>query len=348
MSSYTTSHGLLLEPVVEAFLHASSPVERDAPGGRRALERAQSGRALLPETDAEWVTVPGGPTGGVPVRIVRPRGTTAVLPVVLCLHGPGWVFSSAVTHDRLVRELAVGADAAVVFPEYTRPPEAAYPVALQQIHTVARRPAGENGPGGLDGTRMAVAGDSAGGTLAAALTLPAKEHGDVRFAHQVLFCPVTDAGCDSASYERFASGYRRAHARQRDQLAGLPPGLVITAEADVVRDEGEAYAAGLRAAGVPVTAVRHLGVVHGFVLLDALRGSQAAASAIALACDTLHSALHDALPKACPRWTPAQAQRAWPRRSTPRRRSRTCTPRPSPWHSSTGCVRRVGSVRSSP
>ncbi|WP_348540964.1 alpha/beta hydrolase [Streptomyces sp. SAI-041] len=254
--------------MVEAFLHASSPVERDAPGGRRALERAQSGRALLPETDAEWVTVPGGPTGGVPVRIVRPRGTTAVLPVVLCLHGPGWVFSSAVTHDdRLVRELAVGADAAVVFPEYTRPPEAAYPVALQQIHTVARRPAGENGPGGLDGTRMAVAGDSAGGTLAAALTLPAKEHGDVRFAHQVLFCPVTDAGCDSASYERFASGYRRAHARRRDQLAGLPPGLVITAEADVVRDEGEAYAAGLRAAGVPVTAVRHLGVVHGFVLL---------------------------------------------------------------------------------
>jgi Esterase/lipase len=172
---------------------------------------------------------------------------------------------------------------------------------------------------------MAVVGDSAGGNLAAAVTLPAKERGDVRFAHQVLPCPVTDAGCDRRSYARFASG-RHLHrdtmrwcleqfardTRTRmlgtvsalcaplDQLAGLPPGLVITAEADVVRDEGEAYAARLRAAGVPVTAVRCLGVIHDFAVLDALRGSQAAGGASSLACDTLHSVLHDALPAALP------------------------------------------------
>ncbi|WP_460063028.1 alpha/beta hydrolase [Streptomyces sp. YKOK-I1] len=325
MPSYTASQGIVLEPVVEAFAQSASPVERDVLGGRRAVERAQSGKVALPETDEEWVTVPGGPTGGVPVRIVRPRGTTAVLPVVLYLHGPGWVFGGAGTHDRLVRELAVGADAAVVFPEYTRSPEARYPVAIEQAYAVARWLAGEDGPRGLDGTRMAVAGDSAGGNLAAALTLLAKERGDVHFACQVLFCPVTDTGCDSGSYDQFASGYHvhrdtmrwcweqyapdaveRAHStvsplRARlDELAGLPPGLVITAEADVVRDEGEAYAARLRAAGVPVTAVRYLGVIHDFVMLDALRGSQAAASAIALAADTLHSALHDALPTASP------------------------------------------------
>jgi len=325
MPSYTALQGLVLEPGVQAFAHTALPIERDVLGGRRAVEREQSGRFVLPETDEEWVTVRGGPTGGVRVRIVRPRGTTAVLPVVLYLHGPGWVFGSAGTHDRLMRELAVGADAAVVFPEYTRSPEARYPVAIEQIHTVARWLAGEDGPRGLDGTRMAVAGDSAGGNLAAALTLLAKERGDVHFVHQVLFCPVTDAGCDSGSYDQFASGYhlhrdtmrwcweqyvpdavKRAHStvsplRARlEELAGLPPGLVITAEADVVRDEGEAYAARLRAAGVRVTAVRYLGVIHDFVVLDALRGCQAAASAIALASDTLHGALHDALPTACP------------------------------------------------
>jgi acetyl esterase/lipase len=133
--------GLVLEELVQAAdreaVFAAYGSERrlgvrkvtDVLGGRRALERAQSGRAVLRETDDERMTVPGGPTGGVPVRIIPPRDTTAVLPVVLYLHGPGWVFGSASMHDWLMRELAVGADTAVVFPEYTRSPEAPHPVA---------------------------------------------------------------------------------------------------------------------------------------------------------------------------------------------------------------------------
>lgn len=118
----------------------------DVLGGRRALERAQSGRAVLRETDDERMTVPGGPTGGVPVRIIPPRDTTAVLPVVLYLHGPGWVFGSASMHDWLMRELAVGADTAVVFPEYTRSPEAPHPVARGPM--VAVWPSWGSPPGG--------------------------------------------------------------------------------------------------------------------------------------------------------------------------------------------------------
>ncbi|MFB7788004.1 alpha/beta hydrolase [Streptomyces vinaceus] len=311
----------VLEDAAQAFADATAkpPFLYEIPvaEGRKAVEDVQSGDGVtLPSVDDEWIVVPGGPTGEVRTRIVRPRGATGVLPVVLYIHGAGWVFGGAHTHDRLVRELAVGANAAVVFPDYDRSPEARYPVAIEQNYAVARWIITEGAARNLDPARIAVAGDSVGGNMSAALTLMAKERGDVRLAAQVLFYPVTDASFDTASYGQFAEGYflRRdamrwfwdqytADEAERGQitasplratieeLTGLPPALVITAEADVLRDEGEAYAARLREAGVPVTALRALGTIHDFVMLDALRDTRAARTAVRLAADTLREAL---------------------------------------------------------
>ncbi|HEX6346524.1 alpha/beta hydrolase [Umezawaea sp.] len=284
--------------------------------GRTTVDEVQSGEVAKPGVDIEDLVVEGGPSGEVKVRIVRPEGVTGVLPVILYIHGAGWVFGNAHTHDRLVRELAVGANAAVVFPEYSLSPEARYPVAIEENYAVARW-IGTHGAGkDLDGTRVAIAGDSVGGNMTAALTLLAKERGDVAFTGQVLFYPVTDAAFDTPSYHEFAEGYfLRRDAMQwfwdqyttdpaqraeitasplratTEQLAGLPAALVITGEADVLRDEGEAYATKLRAAGVPVTAVRYQGIIHDFVMLNALSGTHAARAAIAQAIAFLKAAL---------------------------------------------------------
>lgn len=237
--------------------------------------------------------------------------------MIFYIHGAGWVFGNAHTHDRLVRELAVGAGAAVVFPEYDLSPEVRYPVAIEQNFAVARWVVEEGASRGLDGSRIAVAGDSVGGNMSAALTLMAKERGGVRLVQQVLFYPVTDASFETASYRQFAEGYflRRDGMRwfwdqyttdeaERaqitasplratvEQLKDLPPALIITGEADVLRDEGEAYANKLREAGVPVTAVRFQGIIHDFVMLNALRPTHAADAAITLAVGTLRDALH--------------------------------------------------------
>lgn len=312
----------VLEPAAQAFAEATAepPYLFQLPPeeGRKAVNEVQSGPAELPAVDEEWVTVPGGPTGEVRARIVRPAGSTGALPVIIYIHGAGWVFGNAHTHDRLVRELATGAGAAVVFPEYDLSPEHRYPVAIEQNWTVARWIVTDGAAKGLDATRVAVAGDSVGGNMTAALTIMAKQRGGLTLRSQVLFYPVTDASFDTDSYRQFAEGYflrrdgmqwfwdqyttseaERAEITASplratvEELAGLPPALVITGEADVLRDEGEAYAAKLRAAGVPVTAVRYQGIIHDFVMLNALRGTYAAESAIELAAGTLRRALHE-------------------------------------------------------
>ncbi|MDX2593134.1 MULTISPECIES: alpha/beta hydrolase [Streptomyces] len=313
----------VLEPAAAEFARATAnpPYLFDLPPaeGRKAVDEVQSGDIEKPAVDEEWITVSGGPTGSVRARIVKPAGATGTLPVIFYIHGAGWVFGNAHTHDRLVRELAVGADAAVVFPEYDLSPEARYPVAIEQNYAVARWVVEQGAAKGLDGSRMAVAGDSVGGNMTAALTLMAKERGGPALVQQVLFYPVTDAAFDTPSYHQFATGYflrrdgmqwfwdqyttdeaERARITASplratvEQLADLPPALVITGEADVLRDEGEAYANKLREAGVPVTAVRFQGIIHDFVMLDALRGTHAAQAAITLAVGTLRAALHTA------------------------------------------------------
>ncbi|MFD6426444.1 alpha/beta hydrolase [Streptomyces sp. NPDC060198] len=313
----------VLEPAAAAFAEATANppylFELTPADGRKAVDEVQSGDIEKPAITEEWITVEGGPTGSVRARVVKPAGTTGTLPVILYIHGAGWVFGNAHTHDRLVRELATGAGAAVVFPEYDLSPEHRYPVAIEQNYAVARWVVTEGASKGLDGSRVAVAGDSVGGNMTAALTLMAKERGDVPLVQQVLFYPVTDASFDTASYHQFAEGYflrrdgmqwfwdqyttdpaQRAEITASplrattEQLTGLPPALVVTGEADVLRDEGEAYANKLREAGVAVTAVRYQGIIHDFVMLDALRGTHAAGAAIEQAVRTLRAALHSA------------------------------------------------------
>lgn len=310
-----------LEQAAQEFVDATSqpPFLYQLPPdeGRKAVDSVQDSPIFKPEIDEEWVTVEGGPTGSVRVRIVRPRGATETLPVILYTHGAGWVFGDAHTHDRLVCDLAVGVHAAVVFPEYDRSPDVRYPVANEQSYRVAQWVTTHGGGKQLDPARLAVAGDSVGGNMAIALTLMAKERGDVSFRQQVLFYPVTDAGFDTGSYREFATGYfltregmqwfwdqYTTSAADRaqitasplrattEQLAGLPPAVVITAEADVLRDEGEAFAGKLRAAGVPVTQTRYGGIIHDFVMVNSMHDTQAAKAAVAQAVTALRAALY--------------------------------------------------------
>ncbi|GGJ16380.1 alpha/beta hydrolase [Streptomyces brasiliensis] len=310
---------VVLEPAAQQLADATSKppfvYELSPEEARKTLDDLQAAPIGKLPVDEEWVTVPVD-AGDVRVRIVKPPHALLPLPAVVYLHGGGWVLGNAGTHDRLVRELAVEARAAVVFVEYTRSPEAHYPVALEQGYATARWVARHGADHGIDPARIAVAGDSAGGNMAAALALLAKERGTVDFVHQSLFYPVTDAAMDTGSYTQFATGYfltakamewfwdaylpdvsRRTaitasplHA-SLDQLAGLPPAFVIVDEADVLRDEGEAYAAKLRAAGVPVTAVRYDGVTHDFMMLTPLAATHATRAAVAQAGAMLRAAL---------------------------------------------------------
>jgi acetyl esterase/lipase len=232
------------------------------------------------------------------------------------MHGGGWILGNAGTHDRLLRELAVGANAAVLFVEYDRSPEAQYPVAIEQAYATAQWIVRDGRAEGLDGSRLAVAGDSVSGNMAAALAILAKQRGDVSFLHQSLYYPVTDAAQDTESYREFADGpFLTAKAMawfwdaylpeqdtrteitasplraSMDDLAGLPEAFVIVDENDVLRDEGEAYARKLTAAGVRTTSVRFNGIIHDFLMLNPVRGTAATTGAVEQAIHVLRKAL---------------------------------------------------------
>jgi acetyl esterase len=319
MSVVDTHPPVVLEPASQAFVEATAKppflYELSPAGARAVLDDVQAAPVEKLPVDERWINVPAD-VGDVPVRIVRPAGATGPLPAILYMHGGGWVLGNAGTHDRLVRELAVGAGAAVVFVEYDRSPEAHYPVAIEQGYATARWITHQGADNGLDPDRIAVAGDSVGGNMTAALALMAAERGDVRFVHQSMYYPVTDAAMDTKSYEQFADGYfltaksmawfwdayapdleRRSEPfasplrASDEQLAGLPPALVIVDEADVLRDEGEAYAARLRACGVAVTSVRYDGITHDFMMLNPLSQTRATRAAVAQAIATFRQAL---------------------------------------------------------
>ncbi|MFF4625028.1 alpha/beta hydrolase [Nonomuraea jabiensis] len=309
----------ILEPAAWELAQATSKppflYELGPEGARKVLDDLQAAPIAKPDVDEKWIVVPAG-VGNVRVRIVKPVGSTGTLPVVLYVHGGGWVIGNAGTHDRLVRELAVGAGAAVVFVEYDRSPEARYPVAIEQAYATAQWIVKFGAEEGLDPSRVAVAGDSVGGNMTAALTILAKQRGDVHFVHQSLYYPVTDAGQDTDSYREFADGpYLTAKAMawfwdayttdpaQRAEitasplrasladLEGLPPAFVIVDENDVLRDEGEAYARKLIAAGVPTSSVRYNGTLHDFMMLNPVRATEATSAAMVQAIDVLKTAL---------------------------------------------------------
>ena len=267
--------------------------------------------------EVEPHTIPGGPSGAVSITVVRPTGTNGRLPVVMYFHGGGWILGNFGTHQRLVRELAAGTGAAFVFVNYTRSPEAHYPVSIEEAYAATKWVAERGAELGLDGRRLALAGDSVGGNMTAAVTLLAKERGGPALRYQALFYPVTHAAFDTDTYQQFADGpwltrkamewFWDAYApdverrteptaspllASLEQLKGLPPALVITDEADVLRDEGEAYSRKLRQAGVDVTAIRYEGIIHDFMMLNAVAETNAARAAVAQATQALRAAVH--------------------------------------------------------
>lgn len=313
---------MALCPMTRTFLHelAASdhpPLFTLTPeGARKTLTAMQGFPMTLPPAAVEDHAWPIGPTGITRVRILRPADCSGPLPVVLYFHGTGWVLGDPGTHDRLVREIAGGAEAAVVFVDYDRAPESRYPVAIEQCYAAVLHVTRNADSLDLDAHRIAVMGDGAGGNLVTAIALMAKERGGPPLRCQVLLYPVTDANFETQSYKAYADGhwltksmmkwfwnaYLPTESRRRDrlaaplhatldQLAGLPAALIVTAENDVVRDEGEAYAARLAQAGVSVSAVRVLGTIHDFAMLNALAESAGARTAIALTTTTLRRAL---------------------------------------------------------
>lgn len=313
----------LLEPVTQAFLDTlaqqnpppiSSLTYAEA---RNVLEDAQSGNAAMAPVVVEDHLLPGGHAS---ITVYRPQGPSAPIPAVMYFHGGGWILGSRETHARLLRDLTAATGVAFVFLNYTPSPEMQYPVPLEQAYTATSYIAEHGKSLGLDPRRLAVAGDSVGANMATAVALIAKRRRGPDLCCQALFYPVTDARMDTESYRTFAEGpwltrrsmewFWNAYAPNPadrshpltsplqaplDQLEDLPPALIITAENDVLRDEGEAYARRLISAGVEVTSVRYLGTIHDFMMLNALSKTPATRSAIELAAMTLRRSFGPAI-----------------------------------------------------
>jgi acetyl esterase len=307
-----------IEPKTRTFLRklalekAPDLDQQTVEEARRAMVESQAAQVMKLPVEAEDHVLPVGPSGQVSVRVVRPRAIQGQLPAVMYFHGGGWVLGDKDAYDRLIREIADGAQAAVVFVNFTRSPEARYPVALEECYAATKWLAENGALVNIDRRRIAVMGDSAGANLATVVARLAKERGSPKIASQILFYPTTDANFETNSYRQFGEGYFLTRSAMKwfwnhyapdiavrnepnasplraslEQLKGLPPAVIITAEFDVLRDEGEAYARKLGEAGVPTTAIRYLGTIHAFTVLNAIMETPAPRAAIAQATATL-------------------------------------------------------------
>jgi acetyl esterase/lipase len=248
----------------------------------------------------------------IQLYIIKPQKLQGTPPVILFIHGGVWIAGNFENHKRFVRDLVVGSRAAAVFVEYTPIPDAVYPTQIEENYAAAKWVAAHGGELGVDATRMAVAGNSVGGNMSAALALMAKDRGGPRISFQLLFWPATDASCDTESYRAFETGrflprafmefgwkiyapdaktrkerYAAPLQATVSQLRGLPPTLIQTAENDVLRDEGEAYGRKLAEAGVPVTTTRYVGQIHDFALLNGIRDVPSTQAALRQAIEEL-------------------------------------------------------------
>ena len=349
---------IVLEPsaqgIVDATADTAVPLRARA-RGRAPGARGPAGRA---RSTSSRSTRSGSPcpaaVGDARVRIIKPAGRDRrPCRSIVYMHGGGWILGNAATHDRLVRELAVGAHAALLFVEYPNSPEARYPVAIEQGYATAQWVVREGATKGLDATRMAVAGESVGGNMAAALTLMAKQRGDVTFVQPSMYYPVTDAAMDTASYDEFAEGYyltpqgdgvvlgrlhhRPRRARRDHRLT--QPGHARAARAGCRRpccSSTRPTRCATRARRTPpssgrrrgVTTVRYDGVVHDFMLLNAMRDAHATRAAIEQAVAFLRRALGTDAddrtpPTSWPRRSSAPSSNAMPPRSRAARSSRS-------------------------
>jgi acetyl esterase len=310
-------------------------LHRLEPGARAYMERLiREGGESLPQLSVETarqymrdsqstplehvsVSIETVDAAGVTLTIVRPAQARGLLPAVLYLHGGGWVLGGIETHAGIVREMALRAEAAVVFPHYALSPEARFPVAVEQCYAAARWVQSHGTEYAIDGGRMALAGDSAGGNLAAVIALLMAQRGGPAPRLQALMCPVLQASFETSSYKEFAEGLNLTReamqwfwsqylpdAATRSQPMASPlqaplaelslvaPAVIITAECDVLRDDGELYAHRLAEAGIAVTAMRLLGTIHNFPVNDDLQASGPAISALRVVGDALRIALH--------------------------------------------------------
>ncbi|MND67421.1 Carboxylesterase NlhH [compost metagenome] len=307
-----------IEQHTQAFLEAleqggGKPLEQLSPKDARAvLTGAQASvKVDLSGIEVKERTIQANGES-IKLQVVRPANVKGDLPVFMFFHGGGWVLGDFPTHQRLIRDLVVGSGAVAVYVDYTPSPEARYPTAINQAYAATRWVAEHGKEIGVDGKRLAVAGNSVGGNMAAVVALKAKEAGTPALRFQLLLWPVTDASFETASYKQFAEGHflttgmmkwfwdnytTDAKARAQiyasplrassEQLKGLPPALVQTAEFDVLRDEGEAYARKLNAAGVTVTSVRYNGMIHDYGLLNPLHQVPAVQTAMRQAAGEL-------------------------------------------------------------
>jgi acetyl esterase/lipase len=309
-----------VEHTTQAFLEAlakggGQPMETLSPAdARQVLVGAQKGAKLPPaDVSEKTITVDGKQIG---LNIVRPVGAKGVLPAFIFVHGGGWILGDFPTHERFVRDLVADSGAVAVFVNYTPSPEARYPVAINEIYAATRWVAENGAQIGVDGKRLAIAGNSVGGNMATVVALMAKAKGTPALRSQVLFWPVTNANFENTSYDEFANDHfltkgmmkwfwdaYTTDTKQRqeiyaspllatpEQLKGLPPTLIQTAEKDVLRDEGEAYARKLDAAGVNVVTTRYNGMIHDFGLLNILSDVPATRAALHQASEELRQRL---------------------------------------------------------
>ena len=285
---------------------------------RAVLSDLQSKSVQKLPAEIDGHIIPNGPNGELQIKIVRPEGSkNENLPVVMYFHGGVWVLGGFDTHERLLRELANGAHAAIVYVNYSPSPEAKYPIPIEEAYFATLWIAKKGQTLNLNTSRIAVAGDSVGGNMATVVAMLAQERSGPIIIFQLLFYPVTDASFDTDSYLKYQEGYfltREAmkwfwnnylsdDANRKDptvsplqasmeQLSGMPRTLILVGENDVLRDEGEAYVHKLMQAGVPTTANRYLGTIHDFVMLNAITDTPAARGAIDQASHMLKEILH--------------------------------------------------------
>jgi acetyl esterase len=308
-----------LEPVTADFIAGlkGPPLwQLSAQDAHKVLTDLQSQPIPLEPAQIEDLIWQVGPTGETQIRIVRPAGAAPgeVLPLLMYFHGGGWVLGDKITHDRLVRELANGVRASVVFPDYINSPQAKWPTQQEQAYAALLYAVEHAKELSLDPSRIAVAGDSVGGHMAAAVTLMAKQRNGPAIRYQALFYPVVDYVSKDASYRKFADGpWLTAKTMQWmfdlegltgketdlsawpgrasiEQLRGLPDALIIVDD-DIFQDEGEAYARKLAEAGVRVTSVRYNSTIHDFMMLNPLAQTPATRAAVAQAISALKGGL---------------------------------------------------------
>jgi len=296
---------------------AGKPIEQLSPAdARKVLVDAQNSVAVDYSgiEESEKTIVQDGEK--VTIHITKPVGSKPGAPVFVYIHGGGWVLGDYSTHRRLVRDLVVESGVVAVFPDYTPSPEARYPTAINQIYATIKWVAEHGNEIGVNGKNLAVVGNSVGGNMAASVVLMAKEKNGPAIKLQVLLWPVTDANFETGSYMELGEGrfltrnmmiwfwdnylpdkkarkemYASPLQASSEQLKGLPPALIQTAENDVLRDEGEAYARKLNEAGVPVTLTRHEGLIHDYGLLNPLAKIPAVKTALLHAAASISKAL---------------------------------------------------------